>query len=515
MSTANRDHPSEPSTLRLDDPPRVNYGQAIRRHVWLVALVVILALVITAIVTAAQDRVYRASTSFVVVQPGDTASRSQIADIGLTQTVAGLAETDVVAAEVIAKAGLDTTPEKFLKKLNVTVRPSASVVDVTFDANQRERATEILDVMSAVFIARVKNDLVAKRSNSTNTEALLDIKTFSAPHVQPDPIAPRPARTLVFAGIISLIAGLLLALLRERSDDRIRDREDAQRSFGAPVIGALPEGWRGPPEAISGRRGPQRSGRMAQRPGPSGGRHAGEARVRPWNAIVERLRLSRADPDTRRELVDEALQLLSLSIEALRDGGRGTAIVVTSTRQEEGKSTVVANLGTSLARGGMSVLCVEVDAHGPMLHQFLNVEPAPVGLVQVARLDAEVRNAVVNVPVRGLSDGERGIEARGSLRILTLGDPGASLSAALGEDEIALLVDTLRAEADFVIFDTSPLGFGEAHRLIRAADVVLLVARRGLTRRVRAQAARAILERLGVRRAAVVLTDADASESLG
>lgn len=472
----------------------MRYGQALRRHAWLVALVVLLALGIGTIITSLQSKVYRATTSLVVIQLGDTQIRGQVADIGLTQTIAGLAETEVVADSVIRSLKLNMSTESFLKKLRVSVRPSASVMDITFDSTSPETATAVLTTFNRAFTDRVTTDLVAQRA--AKTEQLLGLKIFSAPQLQPRPVAPRTGRTLFFAGLLSLIVGILLAFLRERFDDRIRDREDASASFGAPVIGALPRGWQGPPAALTGRRFVSRSGLDALR----------TRFGRPGNRWT--------DPNSARMQLDEAMGLLSLNVEALRNGRQGAAIVVTSTRQEEGKSTVVANLGVSLAKGGMSVLCVEVDGREPSLHRFLNVEPSRIGLVQIAKATANVADAKVLVPVPGLTDTELGIDAQGSLEILTLGEPRASLASMLGEDEIELLIEMLRGEADFVIFDASPLSLGEAHRLIRASDVALIVARRGWTRRARAQAARVILERLGVRRAAVVLTDADANEIL-
>jgi capsular polysaccharide biosynthesis protein/Mrp family chromosome partitioning ATPase len=481
---------SDQSPFIPEGPSRFRYGQAIKRHAWLVALVVLLALGVATIITAIQDETYRAQTSLTVTRNGDTVNRPELADIATAQTVAALAETDEVSDRVITGLDLNTSIEKFEKKLKITVRPSAAVVDVTFDATSQEGAVRVLQTFNQVFIKVAQEDVTAQRSQ--RAEQLVNVKVVSRPKANPKPVAPRPARTLAFATALSLIIGMLLAFLRERFNDRIRDREDARRSFGAPVIGALPNGWKGPPTAIVGRRSPD-----------------GTAK-----GVAARAGLRRTDPDSQRQQVDEALQLLSLNVEALRNGRRGAAIVVTSTRQEEGKSTVVANLGVSLARGGLSVLCVEVDGREPSLHRFLNVEPSTVGLVQVAKGMADVDDAIVTVPVAGLTDTPIGVDARGSLRILTLGEPGASLAALLGEDEIELLIETLRNEADFVLFDASPLSLGEAHRLIRGSDVVLLVGRRGWTRRARAQAARAILERLGVRRAAVVLTDAAANETL-
>ena len=49
-------------------------------------------------------------------------------------------------------------------------------------------------------------------------------------------------------------------------------------------------------------------------------------------------------------------------------------ILVTSAYPGEGKSTVVANLGRSLAQAGRSTLLIDADLRRPVLHELLGVQ---------------------------------------------------------------------------------------------------------------------------------------------
>ena len=285
----------------------------------------------------------------------------------------------------------------------------------------------------------------------------------------------------MIAGFLGLVIALLLAVLRERLDDRIRSRGDAEAAFGAPVIGTIPKGWRDLPPA-------------------------GMARSERGN--------------DRTRAVEEALQLLTLNVDALREGsndekpkGRGAAarpkgstVAITSTRHGDGKSTIVANLGVTLARLGLDVICVEADTHEPKLRDYLNVTESSAGLVEVALGQAEVAETLVPVALEGLATPGSG-SGGGRLRLLTLGGEGASLVGVLTPARAATLVDTLRDHAEYVIFDLSPLSIGVTFRLARESENVLLIGRLGRTTRVSAEAARAVLDRLAVRHVGVVLTD--------
>jgi Mrp family chromosome partitioning ATPase len=97
----------------------------------------------------------------------------------------------------------------------------------------------------------------------------------------------------------------------------------------------------------------------------------------------------------------------------------------------------------------------------------------------------------------------------GRLRVLQAGKVDRNPADLLTRVRATGLVEALRSRADYVVFDTPPmLTAGDAFPLMSVADTVLVVARQGRTKRGAAEAVHATLDRLGIQRASVVLTDA-------
>lgn len=442
-------------------------AQVIRREAWIVALVTVLAMLAALVVTSIQTPMYRAKMTYVVGSAGG-AFEPRIGDPTLTQTITTLLQSEEIAARVIDEVGLKTTPEKLSKKLKVLVRPNSAVLEVNVEADSTAGAERILRAYSKVFGAEAQR--LGIKSNSPtivggSKESIIFATLYTRPRADPKAVSPRRGAAVVTAAMLGLVLGLVLAFVRERLDDRIRTRQEAEDAFGVPVIGGLPAGSGGRP--VVNTRGGRRAGR----------RHHDTA-------------------------LEEALQMLSLNLELI-DEGRGAAILVTSTQHEEGKSTLVANLGLSLARGGSHVVCVEADPQEPGLRALLNLEPARRNGARSATektLDELLR------PV----DVDPGLSAApaGDLRVMSFDDWHAGLEAHGPKDRGATLVKLLRASADYVIIDASPLAMGDASRLALLTDSVLLVARAGRTTTSRAATTRAILRRLGVSNVSVVLTEA-------
>jgi capsular polysaccharide biosynthesis protein/Mrp family chromosome partitioning ATPase len=447
-------------------------AQVIRREWWVVALVIGLSMGAALIATVLQQEKYRAKMTLVVGLAGGD-FQPEIGSPTLTQTITTLFESEVVASEVIDNLNLDTTPEKLGKKLRVAVRPNSSVLEVTVDSNSTTESERILAEFGTVFRSQIKRLGIQTDDPAlgrTSKQALVFATVFNPPRADPVPVSPRRGRALLTAFLVGLIVGLVLAFVRERLDDRIHTREEAEDAFGAPVIGGLPTGARGASPDIAS--APVRS----------------QSRRR------------------RDAALDEAMQLLSLNLEII-DEGKGATILVTSTQQEEGKSTLVANLAVALARSGSDVVCVEADPVQPSLRSYLGVDASRRNGKPVS--DKSLEELLRGVDVTG---GHMAAPA-GELRVMSFED-WQQVLAAHGRRDRSALTKVLRERADYVLFDASPLTMGDASRLATLVDNVVVVARAGRTTHSRAETVRAILRRLGVERVSVVLTEA-AADDLG
>lgn len=483
-----------------------NYLRALRRQSWLIILTVTLALGAAAVTTTLQDRVYRSSMKLIVGQGGGTFDpRFGNTVETFTQTMTNLLESDIVARRVIERVGASSGTRHFLHNLGVFTRPESAVLEVTYDAPTQAQATEILDAVGVVFTGLVDEKLTALQG----TDIAITASVFDPAHASPGQVAPRPVRNLAFAGALGLVLGLLIAFVRESLDDRVRGRQDAEEWFRSPVIGALPKGMRG----------------------------------KPAFGIARRPVAARADHA-------EAVQLLRARLQFAEGGTSGPTTLVTSALPEEGKSTVVAHLGVSLALSGLDVICVDADLRRPRLHHYLDVSPGPVGLADVIEGRASVAAGLVEVPLVmtgqvaaktsarvGLGDETRAgagssrrserrepfametqpeERGRGRLRVLPAGTATTSPGDLLTGERIEALMDELRATAQYILVDTPPiLLVGDAFPLLRVVDNVIIVARAGQSNKNAAELVRSTLDSLAVARRSVVLTDARPEDSTG
>jgi capsular polysaccharide biosynthesis protein/MinD-like ATPase involved in chromosome partitioning or flagellar assembly len=464
----------------------LTYVRFLKRHLWLLVLVTACALAATAFVTFRKDPVYRATMKVVVAQTGGT-SQPDIGSQKLSQTMSNLLESDVVATSVIRRLSLDTTPHTLLKELHVSFKPDSSVLEITFDSTDKRSAVIVLREFSRAFQRLVDEKLGVQSGRGAlgdpGTLPVIIATVFDPPHLKPGRVSPKPARTLGFAGVLGLAAALMLAFARESLDAGIRDRGDAEKWFGAPVLGSLPKGAVGrPPPEVGGRE--------------------------------------------NRDLV-EAMRVLSANLQFSESGVRGPTVLVTSAQKSEGKTTVAANLAVELAMSGKDVICVDADMRRPRLHAQLLLGEDGRGLVDVIRGSSELDDAleVVNLVVpsrngrplfrrRAPQDIDTvTVTTEGRLRALRAGrtEPG---SASIFTKEVTRdLVETLSSMADYVVVDAPPLlALADAFPLALQADSVLVVARLDRTTKERAGAVRTTLDGLGVRSVAVVLTDAPVRE---
>jgi capsular polysaccharide biosynthesis protein/MinD-like ATPase involved in chromosome partitioning or flagellar assembly len=465
--------------------PLSHYLHVLKRQGWLVLFVTALAILAAYASISTQSSVYRASMKIVVGQAGGQ-FQPILGSQPLTLTMTNLFESEIVARDVITNLGLPVTTEELLKNTHVKVRPDSSVLNVTYDASSRSAAVRVLNEFAKVYTKLVDERLRGGGNKQRGGPfALIVARIFDPPHALPERVSPKPKKTLTFATALGLAMGLILAAARESLDDRIRTRKDAEEVLGAPVIGTLPK---------SDRRLPTLGG----------------------------------SPNSRNAAMRQDAQMLAASVQFSAAGVTGPVILITSALAEEGKSTVAANLSVALALAGNDVVCVDADLRRPKLHEYLGLPDGGEGLAQVLGTDVDAERALQQVPISSngrerahtemsisLKDGapDKEPDAIGRLRVLTAGRTQAGAAPPMTRDSASALFERLSATAAYVIIDAPPLlQMGDAFLLALSANSVLIVSRRGRSTKQRAEAVRATLEGLGVRRTAVVLTDVASSD---
>ena len=446
-------------------PPLRQYLRFLKRHAWLIVLVPLVAIALAWFFVSRQTSVYRAEMGIIVAQAGGS-GQPQIGGTALTQTMQNIIESDVIARRVAGGLDLQVESSDLLKKIKTTVKPSSSVITVSYDSTDKPQAVAVLTRLATEFKALIRTNLGVTGSLQKTGPFLIVANVYDPPHLRPDRISPQPAKILGFAGALGLALGLVFAFARHSLDNRVRSRHDAEEWFGAPVIGTLPP------------------------------------RVRSRQAIG----LSGAKPGRRDNEAVEAIQLLRANFQFGASSVSGPTVLVTSNLEEEGKTTVVANLGLALALSGRDVVCVEGDVRRPSLYRLLGRAQSSRGLVDVIEGRASLDDVLEEIPLPRQSENGRAPDKPGRLRFLPA---GPASSTALPPERLMDVVRDLSSRAEYVIFDSSPLlSGGEALPLAVNMDGVLVVAREGRTTREGAQAVRTTLHGLGADKVAVVLIDA-------
>lgn len=302
-----------------------------------------------------------------------------------------------------------------------------------------------------------------------------------------------PWARFALAALGGLVLGVAVVFAIDWLDTRVRTREDAEEAFGLPVVAELPHESRS---------------HLRDTPLP--------AVTEPSSAPAEvyrSLRLSLALAPRWQLDQDAAIGNGAVgSAMAISGQGPPRTILVTSARDGEGKSTVVANLAASFAESGQSVLVVDCDFRRSTVGDLLNAPEGPglreladpeVGAIEDLARAASVTldDLVLQTPVP-------------RVRIARSGTPG--LAPAWFLSESPALVRHAATLADVVLLDTGPLlATNEAAALIPTVDAVLVVTRSGRTSRAHARRAVERLTQLKATAAGVLLVGSQTSLRYG
>ena len=270
-------------------------------------------------------------------------------------------------------------------------------------------------------------------------------RVVSVAVVDADPVAPKPVRNGLLGLAVGLVLGLGMAFLLEYLDNTIKSTEEAERLYGAPVLGQIPM------EQFD--KGEKRRLTIVQ--------HPGSPAAESYRALRNSLDFVNFQHDIR------------------------TLLVVSST-QGEGKSTVAANLAASLSQTGKKVVLVNSDFRRPTTDQFFAVNNT-IGLSDV---------------LMGVSTLKAALQRPGDEQLLVLasGKMPPNPSELLGSAKMSELIEGLKEWADWIIVDSPPLlAVADTAAVARWADGVLMVTRGGVSTREAARRGHEMLEKVGAR----------------
>jgi capsular exopolysaccharide synthesis family protein len=269
------------------------------------------------------------------------------------------------------------------------------------------------------------------------------------------PVRPHKIRNLLLAIGLGLVVGIAAAFGREHLDNTVHTVDEVEALTGVPVLGMIPHM----------RNHQLTNGKRKLLPGRS---RAGVPAARDTNQdFPSRLIVSGDTQNT----VAEAFRSLRTNITFATPDQVPRTIVVTSSREGDGKTTSVVNLAAAFAHQGLKVLLVDSDLRRGVLHKVFKLPKRP-GLSNVL-----VENLPLETVIHTVA-----IDADVHLDVMTSGTYPPNPAELLGSTRLRSALDSLAKLYDVVLIDSPPLTVvTDAAVIAPHVDGVLVVARASQT----------------------------------
>jgi capsular exopolysaccharide synthesis family protein len=504
----------------------LDYLKIVQRHWKVAAGVIIVALVAVFVFSPDSSKVYEAEHVLLRDQLSSSGgNEDSLSSTDNVEVVANhMVRTGEVPARVAEQLGFEGTPEELVADVTAVGDVALGTVTITAAADNREDAALLVNTFGDQLLAfldqreanqlqadleearaeeqqlqsqiralapriqaggpdgvlaQAEADALANQISALDTEqreshgtryVTLERATAGTARLQDDFVAGASrAQRMVLAGIVAALLAFGVAIMLDRSDQRLHTKQEAERQFGLPVLTEVP---------LLPVRARHRAAVHSYQNDP----RMAEA----YRSLRTALLLFR----DRLPLELEAAELAG-SHHGKHSSAARQIIVVTSPDAGDGKSTTAANLAMAYAEAGQRVLLVQWDLWRPLPARVLGADDGPGVAEFLEAGTAPLVRFVQETSIPGLQ-----LVAAGR----TGHQPGGQLDSELR------LLEEARSLADVVIVDTAPiLSASVTRELVSMADVVVLTCRAGRTSSPAAQRCAELLERLGAPTLGVVL----------
>ncbi|HEX5422885.1 MAG TPA: polysaccharide biosynthesis tyrosine autokinase [Candidatus Acidoferrales bacterium] len=326
------------------------------------------------------------------------------------------------------------------------------VSDETGDARVRlrelQREADTSRSLYESFLARYKE------TSAHETADLPDFRIVSKADIPVSPSFPRTFLILPGALLAGIGLGCLLAMALEYFDRRVKSPRQAEEVTGLPTLASIP--------LIGSRELASRASR-------------GRQELSRYNRRAVEMLPAAMQPPLMRYVLEEPTSLFAESVRAVRLAvqrasrtGSVKTVVVSSSVDGEGKTTLAVNLALSLATTGLRTILMEGDLRNPEMSRSL-CPSASAGVIEVASGQARFEEALF-------------VDRSTALAILPSppqrNPVNTSISEFVFSDAMSNMLKQLRDHFDYVIVDAPPLvPLVDARALSEIADRVILTIR--------------------------------------
>ncbi len=367
-----------------------HYFIVAKRWAWLLLLGVGLCGGITYIVTLFIPPTYQASSTIIInLKSSSSAFENLNASELVVPTYAQLLTSPEVLNPVLAKH-----PGMTIKELTgmMAVKPQSNTELIELDVSNGnpQFATELTNEITDSF-----EQFVNTQFSSSNSVQILPAQVPTAPS------SPKPLLDTAIGSLVGLGLATGLVIVFEWAEDRVVNIDEVHTLLKMDILSVLP--------------------------------------------MLSRKQQSKKTHEL--PVVQENYRILAAKLNLAQAASPFKLMMVTSSIASEGKSTISANIGMSLAKAGKRVLLVEADLRLPALNKHFQFEKR-LGLSSAlmepwSQIEAKLQGQHTHVP---------------GLDIIGAEMPLRNSSDLLQAPQVRRIFDYFQnAPYDFVLFDTPPL----------------------------------------------------------
>ncbi|NHW47392.1 polysaccharide biosynthesis tyrosine autokinase [Paenarthrobacter sp. MSM-2-10-13] len=425
------------------------YIRILRRNWMIIISVGLVGLLVGGGASLLSKPTYTAETQlFVAIQSSGSVQELQQGNTFIQARVQSYVRT-VQSPKVLQPAidvlGLSMAPEQLAPRVKATADPNTVLITISVTDNSAVQAAAIAQAVADSLITTVA--WLEKPQTGGNSPVNLSV---IAPAKAPSaPSAPNVRMNLLLGLSSGLLLGLAIAIVRAKTDNRIRGEADLRALTGTALLGGISFD----------------------------------------QDAVKKPLLTQAPLQSRRA---ETFRQLRTNLQFANVAGHARTVMVTSSLPGEGKSTTATNLAIAMAQAGHSVCIVDADLRRPMVSEYLGLD----------------RNAGLTTALLGAADLNDLLQPWGeeNLYVLASGQIPPNPSELLGSADMKQLLNRLSDTFDTVIIDTPPvLPVTDATVLAQHVDGVIVVVGAHSTRRHDLERSLAALELVDTKILGIVL----------
>lgn len=439
---------------------KFKYFKLIKEKLSIIILITISSIIISTIATLFFIEPTYESKISVIIGPnqstsGDYSSSQSSYDVVMYQkmvkTYSELLTSKIVLQDVIENTGLDLNLESLESMIKIKTTTESEFINITVEG----KVPEVTTLVANQLTLSLKN--ISSEIRGVDNVILVD--SVSIPE---KPTKPNIIINISLSFILGLIFSISLVVLINYLDQRIKDKDELKELITFPILGEIPD-------------------------------FSSVNINNKGNYLFVN--------ESPKSLPSEAINILRTNLQFCNVNYNLKKILITSSSPSEGKSTIISNLGISMALTNKKVIIIDCDMRKPKIHRIFSLSNI-IGLSHILSNQAELEECLQSSGINNLS-------------ILTAGVIPPNPSELISSNGMKILLDRLTSNFDFILIDSPPLPLvADSQALSTFVDGTIIITKLGYTTKSALLNTKEILDGLKTNVIGVVLNNSPLDSSV-